>query len=162
MSAVEGKEKANKLSFTSPNFDPEAYRKVSVSANLVELFLVKQNFEAHPAKFWVAESDGGRFKQSYSGAPCGNSLDAEGGVMIGGYEWKAEIKLGRKKILKLHAEYVLIYDGLNECDKEYTDLYFNKVGRFTTYPYFRSLFSISAGNANLSLDPLPSLVDRVD
>ncbi|MEW2917240.1 hypothetical protein AB1A64_09210 [Ruegeria sp. ANG10] len=162
MSNVVTKESVKPLSFSSPDFDNEKYNQVAVAANLMELSLVKQRYDMKPDGFWEAEAEPHKLKQQFLGKPSGHRLHEDSGVLVGGYAWKAEIKFGRKKLLKLDAEYMLVYDGLETCDPEYAKLYFNKIARFTSYPYFRALFALSATNSSLALDPLPSLNDRVD
>jgi hypothetical protein len=65
-------------------------------------------------------------------------------------------------VLKSSAEYLVLYNGLNDCPPDYVQLYFKKVARFTTYPYFRSHFASHVAASGLMLAPLPSLNERVD
>ena len=153
---------AKKLSFGSDDFDPSKYQAVAQSARLVEMGLIRQNYEAKLASFWGADQSKERLAYGFSGRPKGCSLDQESGTLVGGYEWEAEVKDGKKKALKLKAEYVVVYRVLSEVEPEYARLYFEKLARFTTYPYFRALFAMNTSNSSLALDPLPSLIDRVD
>lgn len=160
MTNVEQKDSLNDLSFASEEFDNEKYSRVANSARLLDVCLVKQNYHVKLNLIWTA--DGDSLKHRFRGEPKGHSFDPDGGTVIGGYEWQAEIKVGRKNALKLTGEYLLVYGGLENQNEEYVRLYFNKLARFTTYPYFRALFSMSTSNSGLALDPLPSLIDRPD
>jgi hypothetical protein len=83
-------------------------------------------------------------------------------MLAGTYNWAAEVKMGRSKILKLSTEYLIVYSGLKDSPEEYVRLYFNKLARFTSYPYFRAHFAMNVAASGLMLAPLPSLFDRVD
>ncbi len=153
------------LTFNSDNFDGEKYAKVANSARLVEIALVDQLFKVSLSSFWDAEEERKTLAHGYWGEPLKKLFDTEVGTIAGGYSWNAQIKDGRSKPLRLKAEYFLLYSGLNDLDssfEEYVHLYFDKVARFTSYPYFRTLFATSSSNAGLALAPLPSLVDRID
>jgi hypothetical protein len=151
-----------KLGFHSENFDQDKYSAVARSARLYDVALTKQNFEVKLAVMRSSANGDTPLKHSFKGSPEGWSIDEATGLMVGRYLWKAGIVVGRAKGLALTAEYLLIYRGLAGQDKDYARLYFEKLGRFTSYPYFRMLFSSCAGNAGLTLPPLPSLTDRVD
>lgn len=150
------------LSFRSSSFDRDEYAKVANSARLVELGLTSQEYSAKLQCFWEASSENKQLKHAFSGEPEGCSFDTEQGVLAGGYEWTAEIRYGRKKALKLKATYLVVYTGLEGQNEGYCKLYFSKVARFATYPYFRAAFALNTSNSGISLDPLPSLIDRID
>ena len=155
-------DRPNPLSMASPEFDQEHYSLVAQSARLMELSLLKQQYEVKIQCFWKAEADEKNLHHRFSGKPKGHSFEPDTGMLAGGYQWQAEIRFGRLKALKLRAQYMLVYSNLEKAQPEYARIYFEKIARFATYPYFRALFSMSVGNSGLSLDPLPSLIDRVD
>lgn len=153
----------DELTFVSENFDEQAYAHVARVARLQQVHLISCEYEAKVPEILVKQSSEDEdLSPSYEGQPESFNLYREHGFSVGEYTWRADVKLGRRKLLKLKCTYVLVYDFLEECDELYTHLYFKKIGRFTSYPYFRTQFSVQVGASGLTFPPLPSLVDRVD
>ncbi len=150
------------LLFSDDDFDVEIYNQIALKAQLVDISLLASTFAVKPE--CLGEFDNPEFDHdhSFDGYPQKFSFDPEKGVAIGTIAWISEIKSGRKKALKLSAEYLAIYAGLQNMDIDYVRLYFGKVAKFATYPYFRTLFSVQTSSAGLRFSPLPSLIDRVD
>lgn len=151
-----------RLTFSSEAFDNNIYHEVAQRARLLEVSMVESNYSAKVQCFREADETGKALKNAFSGKPNGHKFHDEAGIVVGGYEWLAEIKFERSKALKLKVNYMLVYGGLTGRDASYVQLYFEKVARFTTYPYFRSHFAMLSANSGLALAPLPSLTDRVD
>ena len=152
------------LSFNSESFEQAQYEAVANQAQLEQLALVKQRYDADAVRFWSDDEAGTFFKKSFAGSPKGRKFNREDGFVIGGFSWSARIKQSRKNALRLTAEYMLVFRGLDSCtsEDEYVYLYFDKISRFATYPYFRNLFAMCAANSGITLPPLPSLNERVD
>lgn len=150
------------LLFSDDSFDVEIYNKVARKAQLTEISLLASTFAVKPE--CLGEFDNPKFdhQHSFDGYSQKFSFDSEKGIAFGTIAWISEIKSGRKKALKFSAEYLAIYGGLSDMDSDYVRLYFGKVAKFATYPYFRTLFSVQTSSAGLRLSPLPSLIDRVD
>lgn len=153
---------ANALTFSSSVFDPEKYAKVARHARLEDIRLNSCEYKVKHECFVQSEESGKELNQSFSGGMDGHSFDSERGLLAGVYIWSAEVKFRRKKALKLKCEYFLVYSGLEERDPDYARLYFQKLARFTSYPYFRSHFALETTASGLMIGPLPSLIDRVD
>lgn len=156
------KERSDPLTFHSPDFDPNEYAKVAQHANLEDIRLESSVYNVKHDCFAKAESSDKELNQGFFGGMSGHTFDAESGILVGGYTWGAEVKFGRKKVLKLKCEYILIYSGLDDSSPDYARLYFQKLARFTSYPYFRSHFAVQTTASGLNIGPLPSLIDRVD
>lgn len=144
------------------DFDQDAYATVASNARLLQIYLVTSNYEAKIPELLVGLNDDSDLKFGFTGGVRSCELDHKNGVLVGGYEWEADVKLGRKKLLKLKCSYVAVYENLFDCQDEYQRYYFRKIGRFTTYPYFRAQFATHVADSGLSLPPLPSLTERVD
>jgi hypothetical protein len=110
----------------------------------------------------LQHGDDSNINPTYEGRPAACHFFQDDGWLLGEYEWQVSLTSGRKKLLKQKSTYVLIYQGLSDCDEEYVHLYFSKIGRFTSYPYFRALFATNVAASGLTFPPLPSLTDRVD
>ncbi|OOY27466.1 hypothetical protein BMI90_12720 [Thioclava sp. L04-15] len=142
-------------------FDNDIYAKLTVSARLRDIKLISSDYSVKPEVFEALE-DLENMVHGFSGEPSGFYFDEETGLLIGQYRWNAEIKLGRKKVLKLVSEYLVAYNGMADFDEGYVRFFFEKVGRFATYPYFRAEFSQHSSASGIMLPPLPSLNERVD
>lgn len=151
-----------KLSATSEAFEPTVYADTAAKASLVQVHLTESVYEADVPKIMINQNEEGSLNSSFEGEPGRCDFDQVSGWCLGEYIWKVDIRIGRKKALKLKCKYVVVYDGLDGCDADYVRLYFEKVGRFTTFPYFRSHFATNTANSGLALPPLPSLTERVD
>ncbi len=142
-------------------FDLAKYEQVSKAARLREVKLVSSSYHVKPQAFAVSEDDD-KVKKKFMGKVVQFHLDADAGIAWGRLEWLAEVKISRQTVIKLVAEYLLVYSEVDGCDPEHTSYYFKKVGRFATYPYFRALFSHHIGETGIAMAPLPTLSERVD
>lgn len=155
-------EKAEHLNFASPLFDGDEYSKTARLARLQEIRLISCNYSVNLKCFMDAEASDKPMRQGFSGEVSGHHFDQSDGLLVGGYSWSAEVRFGRKKALAIRAEYFLVYSGLSEAKPDYARLYFQKIARFTSYPFFRAHFAVQTSASSLSLAPLPSLIERVD
>ncbi|MEH6787852.1 MAG: hypothetical protein V7673_11070 [Paracoccus sp. (in: a-proteobacteria)] len=157
------KELENKaLTFACSEFDADKYQAVASSARLREVVLARSKYDAKVFELRFALSNDEAVTPSFSGSSQASDFDATEGLVFGSYCWTARIKLKRRTLISAKAEFVLVYDNLEGADEKYVELYFEKLARFTTYPYFRSFFSLSTSNSGVALPPLPSLTDRMD
>jgi hypothetical protein len=143
----------------SVEFDNGVYKDLTIAASLRDIRLISCDYSIKPEVFEALED---LENMGFFGAPSGFHFDGDTGILVGHYRWTAEVKLGRKKVLKLVSEYLIAYTGLSGFNERYARFYFEKVGRFATYPYFRSDFSYHSSSSGLMLPPLPSLNERVD
>lgn len=151
------------LNFGDPEFSQDIYSECASKARLREVRLAHSEFVTKLAVYLAAErQDREALNQSFAGEPGGQTFVAERGMVAGSYLWNAEIKHRRSKVLKVKAEYWVLYSGFKDAPETYVELYFRKIARFTTYPYFRSHFAMLSASAGLTLAPLPSLTERVD
>lgn len=144
---------------SAAEFDNGTYKELTVAARLQDIRLISSDYVIRPEVFEALED---LENMVFSGAPTGFHFDSETGLMIGNYRWAAEVKLGRRKVLKLTSEYLVAYTGMASFEERYVRMYFKKVGRFATYPYFRSDFSHHSSSSGIMLPPLPSLNERVN
>ena len=143
------------------SLDSEIYNKVSCSARLMEVRLIESGYMIKP-EIAAAFEDMSNLNLHYSGDCSALDFNLEAGVAVGKFDWLAEVKFGRLKCLKLRATYLLVYANLEGCDADHVRYFISKVGRFATYPYFRSHFSHNVSESQLMMPPLPTLRERVD
>ena len=149
----------NGSAVATAGFDNDIYTNLSIAAKLRDIRLISCEYVIKPEVFEALEDTS---NMSFSGEPTAFHFDDDSGVMIGHYTWNVEIKLKRKKVLKLIGEYLIAYTDISGFPEEYVRFYFVKVGRFATYPYFRTAFSFHSSSSGITLPPLPSLNERVD
>ena len=156
-------EKIQALTFASERFDHSIYEDVAKRARLREIRLIDSTYHAKVGRFLAFEKgDGSDLQQSYLGEPVHSTYSEERGIVAGTYKWTAEVKSGRVKALKIGAEYLVLYNSLSGVPEDYAQLYFKKLARFATYPYFRAHFATLVSASGIMLAPLPSLTERMD
>lgn len=155
-------EKLPSFDFASSDFDHEIYNQIARAAALKQVRLVEQKFKANLSDYFSALDQGREEAYIFRGAPNGHHFDVDNGTVAGAYSWSAKVKLGRKTPISLSAEYFLIYGNLEGADSSYVKIFFEKIARFASYPYFRSVFASCTSNAGLMLPPLPTLSERID
>ncbi len=155
-------EKSEKFGFSSGDFDASVYQKVAWSAQLHDIGLIKSTFEMKPECLPIFTEEPELLKHSFGGYCKSFHIDEKAGLLSGIFSWEVSIKYKRIKAVKLSCQYMLVYSGLIDHPEKYVRLYFEKLGKFTSYPYFRTLFSVQSQAAGIMLPPLPSLTDRMD
>lgn len=150
------------LRFGSKEFDPLTYSQVTQMARLVDVRLIESMFKLDPMYIDHFSPEGPDYTLSFEGRVASYGFDAENGNALGTYAWTADAKVGNRKIVKLKAVFLVVYGELENSPEQYVRLYFSKIARFTTYPYFRSHTANSMSSAGLIFPPLPSLTERVD
>lgn len=142
-------------------FDHDEYSKVSCAAALREIKLIQSDYLLKPEGVLLM-SDPEKLNLSYGGDCSFLNYDEDDCTAVSQFEWRAEVKHGRKRCVRLRAAYILIYAGFDNCDPKHVGLFISKIGRFATYPYFRSHFSHHISESGIVMAPLPTLNERVD
>lgn len=150
-----------KKNFGDDGFNVEIYNDIARTACLRDVRLVDTQFKMDFRKANILEDDEETSK-NYGGKCKKISFHKDLGVAVSHFEWIANVFSGRSKPLRLKANYIIVYSDLEEKEEEYVHIYVEKLSRFTSYPYFRALFSTLTSAAGLALPPLPTLTDRVD
>jgi len=143
----------------SPNWD--VYGGVSRAAKIREVKLIGSTYSVRPEVLSAME-ELDRMDLRYGGECISYTLEPEDGFAFGTFRWNAEVRFGRKSCVKIKSDYLLVYTDLKNQDATHTEYFFRKVGRFATYPYFRSHFSHHVSETGLLVPPLPTLHERVD
>ena len=149
------------VSVGDDRFDPKAYERVANAANLIRVDLMKSDYEIKPQAWSMTVSEES-FTPTFSGEPSTPSFIDQHGLLVGSYKWQAAFKKGNTKPLKLNCFYYLAWDGLDGSDSDHYTLYFRKLARFVSYPYFRATLAHMTASSGLTFPPLPSLNERMD
>jgi hypothetical protein len=162
MTDTSAKGSVKALSFASKSFDSGLYSAVAAAARLRDVKLTRQSYVIKPELYAQPIELSADLSHAYSGEPKHVHFEQDDGFVIGTYAWSVTVKQKRRQVLSHRAEYLLVFSELESKPEDYVSLYFKKISRFTSYPYFRSLFASNVMNSGIVLPPLPSLTDRVD
>ncbi|WP_368649813.1 hypothetical protein [Brucella intermedia] len=135
-----------------------AYNLIVKSAELGDIRLVGLNFKVNPAYYETIEEDGKRKPKNSFGVEISKpAYDADNQILGADFEWKVEITASRKKLLTISATFLAVYFNVPESDAKHHSAYLHRVGRFATYPYFRSLVAQMSWESHTELPVLPVL-----
>jgi hypothetical protein len=138
--------------------DVRAYNAAVAVANLVEVRLVSSSFVAKPHP----EADKEGSSATIEDQVRAHQFNEGSGTSFTVFEWKLSGSAASPPTeLRLRADFLLVYDGLEGVDAETVERLVRRVGRFASYPYFRAFVSQMGGMGCLELPPLPMLRDQV-
>lgn len=138
-------------------FASEAYNKVARSAQLQLIMLESSRFFVLP-EFVVDRGSEERVSNlSYSSSIDKIVFDSERGVASCEWSWSVSARTGRRKTLSVEAVYLVIYDGLTDCDSDAAGRFLRRVARFATYPYFRAHVSQKSWESGANIPILPTI-----
>ena len=131
-------------------FDRDEYNRIVAASQLIEVALVRSEFEVKPEYF--EDAGGGRklsTHQEIIGAEC------HSGIVIVVIKFAAKAKKGRKVALKSEALYNVVLSVPDDADIGMAEDFAKHMSRYTAYPYFRSHVAHHSWEAAADLPPLP-------
>lgn len=131
----------------------EAYNAIVGAATLGDIKLVDLNFNVKTKYF----DESKKAKASYDHEISEIHYDAESQTLGGMFSWRVTVEKGRSKALLVRAVYLVIYDNVPDVGAVHAEAYFRRVGRFATYPYFRTTVSQLSWASGAELPILPVL-----
>lgn len=129
----------------------EKYNHVVGAAQIRAVQMMSVSFKVKPDFFSEEE----KRALSYDVKNGDHNFSTEDGAAMIFVSFNVSAQTGRKKTLVCEADYVVTYDGLNDCDDEAVKAFLGRVAPFACYPYFRSLFATLDWAATTGLPPLP-------
>lgn len=87
------------------------------------------------------------------------TCDNEKGILTGIFSYTASCLEGRRKLLSVTCRFLCSYRLSDLCDEEAGRQFIARVGRFSAYPYFRSIFAMLTQQSGITLPPLPVISD---
>lgn len=129
-----------------------AYEDAVETAELRDIRLISADFTASPE---IALPEQSSWKYGYSCDVESVGYDGEAGVISAWIGATAFCRSGRKKILNVKGQYLIVWSVSHPVEQETAERFALMLGPFATYPYFRSHFSHIASQAGLSVPPLP-------
>lgn len=140
------------------NIDIEKYNHVIESAHIADVRLIGADFDVKPSYYSIkdeaAENHESDLKHSY-GCEITTNIDAERDNMYAFFKWKLDVKKGRKQYLFIKATYIAAFTLKDKVDEDLAKLFMSRVGRTTTYPFFRSLAAMFSNDSKAELPTLP-------
>lgn len=133
----------------------DKYSEVVASASLGSLLLRESKFKILPDYYDPSLQETAKFSFA---AEVGNIAYFEkDSVIQGQFDFTITVKKGRKNLLTINASYILLYELSKKVDVKSAELFCEKVGMFSCYPYFRQLVSSYSDSASANLPILPVL-----
>jgi hypothetical protein len=144
-----------------PRFIIKKYNAVVKSADLVDIRLLSSKFDVKTEYFTLKQAEEDeqkkRIKHAFGWDLSRFSYSQETGHMFGHLEWSATSTRGKKTLLTIKATYLIVYTAGEDLEEEYVSAFLSNVGRFATFPYFRSLVATYSAAASADLPLLPIL-----
>lgn len=141
-----------------PAFDSEQYNKVARAVQLVRLSLISNRFFILPEFF--AEQAEQQPTMRYQAKFKNPRFDPEQGTASCEWDWGIAAQSKQKEkttTFSAEAVYLLSYSNLKECDLDAVQTYMRRVGRFTSYPYFRAHISQLSWESGANIPILSSI-----
>jgi hypothetical protein len=135
---------------------PADYNKLVASAELIDVKLIKTDFEVH-SEFFAVDPDARSHRYN---CEVGKVL-VQDDMLLGEIQMLAGCKIGRKWGLRAKATYLVAYVLNGDAPKQAATHYLEKVARFSAYPYFRAHFAALCQGAGAEVPPLPVLRGNV-
>lgn len=140
--------------------DVEAYNDLVAKAEIGDIRLVDVKYSVKPEYFIALHRERREeihLNRSFEGVLSDVRYDEKTKTLGGQFDWTTKVISGRKKLLYCEAKYFVIYEGVPSYDMEVAEKYLLRVGRFATYPYFRSLVSHMSWESQADLPIMPVL-----
>lgn len=137
--------------------DPEQYNRLVAHATLRDIRLIGSKFDVQPDAIETIQQKW-RFRVSHELDDW--SCDNDRGALSGSYVYTASCVLGRRKLLTVVGRYLSTYRLSDVCDEEAGRQFLERIGRFSAYPYFRSMFATLTQQSGIMLPPLPIISDQ--
>jgi len=131
---------------------PDAYNAVVDIAELLDVKLIKTDFEIRASYF---STDQEKLKFVYKCDLVAKHFSPDDGRLIGTFEVEAGAKYSRQFLLRSRAHYVIAFEILGAPEENAALTYLSRVGAFGIWPYFRSHFAHLCGSAGAEAPPLP-------
>lgn len=138
--------------------DVRAYNAAVAAARLAAIRLVRSRFSSRSPDQAVAESTP---SASIDDRIRFHRFEEDAGRAFTVFEWELECQLPTPPFhVSIVASFMVIYDGLEGVSAETVERLVSRIGRFASYPYFRTFVAQTSGMAELDLPPLPMLRDQ--
>lgn len=130
--------------------DAEKYNLAVASTELVEILLVRSEFEIKPE--YHSEADNRKLSFSYDAKEC--HFFQQG--MLVEYRFDAKVKSGNRILLRAMADFHVIFKLTDDSiDQEAACAFAKHLSRFSAYPYFRQHVAALSSQSGAELPVMP-------
>jgi hypothetical protein len=133
-----------------------AYNQAVEAAELADIVLIGSRFDFKPDYFEGEQSQ----KLLFGGGAMMFNYDPEDGTATVVFRWWLQVKREDESLFDLEARFLAGYKNLIGQDEEAIKAFVARVGRFATYPYFRSFVSSISWLSGAQLPILPILKEH--
>lgn len=144
-------------SVEKPKLDPQAYNRLVAHARIQAIRLIDSRYTMKPAALANDRED---WSYQVSNRLIDCYCDNEQLLLSGTWEYTASCRVGSKQVLKLVAKFLVSYRLSAVCDEVAGKEFFDRVGKFAAYPYFRATFATLTQQSGIALHPLPIISDQ--
>ncbi|WP_193184180.1 hypothetical protein [Nisaea sediminum] len=135
----------------------QQYDQVVEAAQLIDVRLNGLTFNVDPDYYQFERNNFDKVKFSFEGGFNFTHFDKNSGTLVGEINWKCVAKHRNKNLLKVDATYVIAYGDIPPVSDDPAKAFLTRVGKFTSYPYFRTVVSQLSWNAEANIPILPVL-----
>jgi len=161
-------QQSNQVVLPAAGFNIDAYNKVVAASNLIDIRLISSDCKVIPEYFLIRDQESREGKklielqQSATDVQVSSRIPTQGrGIASGRWKFRVSAVSGRKKLILINAEYLVVYEFHGEAlDAEHVEYFVKKVGRVAVYPYFRQLVSFYSAAGHADLPVLPMLKEK--
>jgi hypothetical protein len=131
------------------------YNAVVAQAQLADISLMSLHFNVEPQIFAHLRELKLSFDVEVSGISQHDKPQDD--FVSGVFEWSVEGRHNDKVLLSIEASWFVMYRGVGGQQPKAIEAFVDRVGRFASYPYFRSLVAQISWSSNIELPILPVL-----
>lgn len=136
--------------------NPGDYNRLVSHAKLQAIRLINTRYDMKPAALSDDRED---WAYRVSNKLIDWHCDNDNLLLSGTWEYTASCQSGRKQMLKIVAKFMVTYRLSAICDEQAGQEFFERVGKFAAYPYFRTTFATLTQQSGITLHPLPIISD---
>lgn len=137
--------------------NPKEYNKLVAHARLQAIRLINSKYDIKPMAVSASRED---WDYNITNRLLDFHCDCDALIISGTWEYTANCNWKRKKLVTVTARYSVTYRLGSECDAEAARAFFERVGRFAAYPYFRGTFAMLTQQSGIMLHPLPMISEQ--
>lgn len=138
----------------------EAYNSVVEHAQLLDIRLTDFKFSVKPRYYEAIEEENAgevSLTRTFDHDVTDIGFDPEIGALGGRFNWTLRVLRGKTKLVSVEGSFFVAYSDVPNVERQHAEAYLRKVGRFATYPYFRSVVAQMSWESSASLPVMPVL-----
>jgi hypothetical protein len=147
----------NQLEQEAKKLDPSAYNRLVSMARLQNIRLIDTRYDMKPG---ALQGDRDSWAYRVSSRLIDWDCNNDDLLLSGTWDFSASCIFQKKQILKLSSKFLVTYRLSHVCEPDAGREFFERVGKFSAYPYFRSTFAMLTQQSGIVLHPLPVISEQ--